>query len=78
MGWNPGNGSHMRVFRSHSSLPRDQSVWGAFGLSVLFLSLLEMMDHQDDRGIKDSDSLFSQCLKKLGVFLHAGLDSPGP
>lgn len=37
-----------------------------------------MMDHQDDRGIRDSDSSLLECLQMLGVFLHAGLDSPGP
>lgn len=67
----------MRVVRSHSSLPTDQGVGGAFGLSV-FLSLVEMMDHQGDCGIKDGDSLFFECLKILGVFLRVGLDSPGP
>lgn len=67
----------MRVVRSHSSQPRDQSAGGAFGLSV-FLSLVEMMDHQDDRGIEDGDSLFFECLKILGVFLCVGLASLGP
>lgn len=35
------------------------------------------MDYQDDHRIRDSDSLFCECLKILGVFLHAGLHSPG-
>lgn len=38
--------------------PRDQSVWGALGLSVFIIFFMEMMDPQDDRGIKYSDSLF--------------------
>lgn len=49
---------------------------GAFGLTV-FLPLLETMDHQDDCGVKDSDSLFFECPEILGVFLHTGLDSQG-
>lgn len=43
----------------------------------VFKSLLEMMDRQDDRGIRVSESSLSECLQMLGLFLLAGLDSPG-
>ena len=76
MGWNPGSGLHRTVVRSHLSLRRDQRGWGAFGWTV-FSSLLDMLDHQEGCGVKDSDSSFFECLKVLGVVLHAELDSWG-